>query len=408
MWGTAMSATWTCPTCHELPDVAGPDGYTCYKCERTYPRIPVAVATPSTNGHNPTPTTPTALKEVGVVRKLRAVSLASVRERHSGEVDWLVEGYCARGEVIFFAGAGESNKSWTATHLAAAVDGQFRWLGAFEVKAERVLYIEQERAANLVYQLNRIEVAERVTLGSDGLRIVEPTALPLSEVEVQAALLATVAEFRPDLVIVNALRDVLGKANENSPTDMAALLRSLGRIAEEFACCVIIIDHFNKAGLSGIVRGNTAHAGTSQKHAEADAVLIFERARNDVGKGIGPATISISKRRSGEPGDTFAVSVTDTPDGGVLVRAEKGVAALSPIAQAVYLVLEAGEAMVTELVERTGKRQDLVYKALSELRAAGLVDSEGETGKKKTYRRRDKERELAHYATGLGLKEVST
>jgi AAA domain len=354
----------------------------------------VAVATypPFENGHRPTATTPTAYKEVGVGLTLRLVSLASLRQRHSGDVDWIVDGYFACGEVVFIAGAGESLKSWAAAHLAAAVDGAFPWLGAFPVKAERVLFFEQERAANLVYQLNRIEIAERVTLGSDRLRIVEPTTLPLSEIEYQTALRMAVMEFRPNIIVINALRDVLGRANENSPTDMAALLRSLGRVAEEFRCCVVIIDHFNKAGLSGLVRGNSAHSGTAQKHAEADAVWIFERSRDDIGRGIGPATVSAGKRRSGEAGDPFAVSVTDTPDGGVLVHAEKGVTALSPVARALYLVLESGEAQVAELVERTGKRQELIYKALSELKAAGLIDNEGPMGKKKIYWRRDIER----------------
>jgi len=396
-----------CPKCgRDTLDYLQDGSLKCFGCDyfQRAERVGVAVATFSENGHQ---TTPTAYREVGVGvgPQLTAVSLARLRERHSGDVDWIVDGYFARGEVVFTAGAGESLKSWAAAHLAAAIDGGFRWLGAFDVKAERLLFLEQERAANLVYQLNRIEIAERVTLGSDRLRIVEPTTLLLSEIEYQMALRMAVIEFRPDIIVINALRDVLGRANENSPTDMAALLRSLGRVAEEFHCCVIIIDHFNKAGLSGLLRGNSAHSGTAQKHAEADAVWIFERPRDDMGKGVGPATVSAGKRRSGEAGDPFAVSLTDTPDGGVLVRAEKGVTALSPIAQGVYRVLEGGEAGVTELVERTGKRRELIYKALSELRAARLIDSEGEMGKQKVYWRRDVDRtpSTPHKEVGVGV-----
>ena len=44
-------------------------------------------------------------------------------------------------------------------------------------------------------------------------------------------------------------------------------------------------------------------------------------------------------------------------------------------------------------------------RALAELRAASLVDSEGERGKTFTYRRAT-ESGLAKYATELGLKEV--
>src|SRR2546428_4632882 len=89
-------------------------------------------------------------KELQVGQSLPITTLADLRRRHSGEISWLVEGYLARGELAFLAGAGDSLKSWTAVHLAAAIDGRFRWLGVFDVDAERVLFIEQERAANFV------------------------------------------------------------------------------------------------------------------------------------------------------------------------------------------------------------------------------------------------------------------
>lgn len=212
-----------------------------------------------------------------VGQPLSLVGLSELRTQYDGAVNWIVEGYLARGELAFIAGAGESLKSWAAAHLAAAIAGTFRWLGAFEVCAERVLFVEQERAANLVYQLNRIETAERVKMSDERLQVVKPTALPLSEQEARDALEDAIASFRPEIVIINALRDVLGRANENSPTDMAVILGALGRMAEKYGCCIIVIDHFNKAGLVGAVRGNAAHGGTAQKHSEADVVLVSER-----------------------------------------------------------------------------------------------------------------------------------
>jgi hypothetical protein len=340
------------------------------------------------NGSNPDPPV-NAYREIQVGQVLPVTTLSELRKRYSGEISWIVEGYLARRELAFLAGAGDSLKSWTAAHLAAAIDGRFKWLGEFDVSADRVLYIEQERAANLVYQLNRIEVAERVELGSDRLVIVPPCPLPLSETDAQTALLTTVLTYRPDVVVINALRDVLGRANENSPTDIAPLLRTLARIAEQNDCCIIPIDHFNKAGLSGLVRGNAAHAGTAQKHSEADVVLAVERPRDEMGKGVGAATVSVTKKRSGEAGAPFAVSVTDTADGGVLVRAEAGVKGVSPTARAVQQILAEGEMQVADLRERLGKPADAIRQALSELRAAGLVDGTGERGKAFTYRLRN-------------------
>lgn len=276
-------------------------------------------------------------------------------------------------------------KSWIAAQLAAAIDGRLRWLSAFDVNAERVLYIEQDRGRNLRYQLDRIEIAERVPLGSDRLRIIPPPALRLDDLDTVAALEAIVLNFRPDVVIINALRDVLGGAHENSPTDIASLLRPLGRIAETYQLGLLVIDHFNKAGASGAVRGSDAHSGTAQKYNEADAVLIAERPRNELGKEIGGAVISVSKRRAGEPAASFEVTVDDTSDGGVEVRAKLNVPALSSRARKVRDGLGEGPATVKVLAERTGLSENDVHSGIAELRTAGLLQQKGYPGKAATY-----------------------
>lgn len=164
----------------------------------------------------------------------------------------------------------------------------------------------------------------------------------------------------------------------------------MGQFGESYGGCIVILDHFNKAGMAGITRGNTAHAGTAQKHAEADAILVAERPRDEMGKASGPATLSVTKRRSGDPGTPFSVSVTDTVDGGVLVRAETDVKRLSATAHVVCDALADGEASVDDLAQRTGKSKDAVKKGIGELRKAEMVDGDGEEGKAYTYWRTDR------------------
>jgi len=54
-------------------------------------------------------------------------------------------------------------------------------------------------------------------------------AFPLDDAKTLAASEATIIARKPDVVIINALRDALGRARENDPTDIANLLRPLGR-----------------------------------------------------------------------------------------------------------------------------------------------------------------------------------
>ena len=131
-----------------------------------------------------------------------------------------------------------------------------------------------------------------------------------------------------------------------------------------------------------------AHGGTAQKYNEADFVLVTERPRDEVGKGTGPATVSVSKRRSGDPGPAFAMDVTEGQQG-CLVRATVGVKALSSAAQLVYRALGDGPALVADLSARLGKSKDTVKQAIAELRAAELVDGEGTPGRAYTYCRTD-------------------
>ena len=71
------------------------------------------------------------------------------------------------------------------------------------------------------------------------------------------------------------------------------------------------------------------------------------------------------------------------------MRAEEGVKALSPTANSVFRILKGARWTVADLSEETGKTKDTVRQALSELRAAGLIDSEGPSGKPHAYWRRD-------------------
>jgi hypothetical protein len=79
------------------------------------------------------------------------------------------------------------------------------------------------------------------------------------------------------------------------------------------------------------------------------------------------------------------VTVTDTSDGGVMVRAETGVKALSSRAQLVLSELGDANKLVNDIVESTGQTKETVKQALVELRRAGLVDGGGDPGKPHRY-----------------------
>lgn len=238
--------------------------------------------------------------------------LAELRRLYSGTVEWLADGYIGLKEITTVAGPQESLKSWMVVDLARAVLTGGRWLGHFEVMKGPVVFIEAERASNLVYQTNQLIGA--YGQGLDELVVVPPGKFFLRDRASQDLLRNVVAEHRPSLVIINSFRSVFrGKAADGA--DIADALGWLGRLAEEAGFAAVMIDQVNKAGATGLVRGTAAHADSLQKEYEADAILHVERGRDEVGRGIGPAQVYVGKRRAGDAGPAFSFEIQEIGDG---------------------------------------------------------------------------------------------
>lgn len=62
--------------------------------------------------------------------------------------DWVVEGLCTRGECAIVSGSSKSGKSYLMTNLAIAIASGAVWLGRFQCKRSRVLYLNGENQIN--------------------------------------------------------------------------------------------------------------------------------------------------------------------------------------------------------------------------------------------------------------------
>jgi hypothetical protein len=105
-------------------------------------------------------------------------------------VEWLVESYIALRELTEIPGPPESYKSWMAVDLARAVLTGGKWLDRFPVKQGKVIYVEQERAQNLVYQVSLLERAYDCDLNR--MTVMEPGMFTLKDPSACADLLAAV------------------------------------------------------------------------------------------------------------------------------------------------------------------------------------------------------------------------
>jgi len=308
------------------------------------------------------------------------VSLTKLKQQYAAEPTYLVPQYIERGALILLPGPPESLKSWAMVDLMRAVAVGGSWLGHFPVEQGRVLYIEQERARNLVYQASQVERGRGCDLGE--ILVIRPAGVNLRDPQWQASIRAVIEEQTPSLVVINSFRSVFrGRAADSS--DIHEALGWLGVLAENACATIIIIDQQNKPGALGLTRGMQAHADSAQKEYECDAVLHIERDRDAVGRGTGPARVYVGKFRSaGESGPPFTFEVKDQPTGGVRVEyigtttLEHGARQAETAREKVFAALPLMSTVTTaQIVASTGLNDGTVSNELSALKRDGAAEN---------------------------------
>lgn len=222
--------------------------------------------------------------------------LKLLAERYSAAVEKLAGDYIHLSELTMVVAPPESLKSWLMADLARAVHTGGAWLGSMEVPQGKVLYFEQERARNFVYQTQLLGLGWGQDLS--GITTTEPCGIDLCSADWQKAISQMVTAAQPRLVVINSYRAAFhGKPPDSA--DVALALGWLGHLAERTRCAIVLVDGTNKAGAVGHVRGMAAHGDSIQKEYEADTVLHIERKRDALGRGVGPARLYIGKQRHG-------------------------------------------------------------------------------------------------------------
>ncbi len=174
------------------------------------------------------------------------------------EPDTFVDELMARGSIFLIAGRRASGKTYLTLAMAASI-ALGRFFGPYKTKQGKVLFCSQEMSeAAIRKRIRKLfpDPAERVLIGQN-LLIVCKRKFKLDSDESIAPLRQLVAEHRPDVVIIDALRDVKGSVRENDNDTMGELgVRLRDSVAVEFNCAVVLIHHKGKPGEDGQDKGS--------------------------------------------------------------------------------------------------------------------------------------------------------
>ena len=223
-----------------------------------------------------------ALPEIICAEDLLATEMADPPE--------LIAGVLHQGSKLIVGGSSKSYKTWTLADLAISVASGSPWLG-FDTVAGKVLYINLEiqagffrrRVAELL-RVEQVELQRRLEIWNlRGCAADYQVLIPKIRTRIRDAGHA--------LVIIDPTYKLLGGADENSATDISALLNAVENLAVTTGAAVAMAGHFAKGNAaakdtidrisgSGVFARDPDSLITFTKHEEEGAFTVDLVLRN--------------------------------------------------------------------------------------------------------------------------------
>lgn len=199
------------------------------------------------------------------------------------DVDWIVENLISPGSVNILVGEPGSKKTYALLDMGVKIGGGKSWLGMPTRKGTVLIIDEESGYRRLSRRLGG------VLRGNNADHETPIFYTTLSNLNIRNALDVAhmqklIEDVEADLVIIDALADVVPGADENSVQDMQPPMIGLRGVAEKTQAAIMVIHHSNK---NGNYRGSSAIKGSVDLmltiESAADESLVqfgFEKARD--------------------------------------------------------------------------------------------------------------------------------
>ena len=212
-----------------------------------------------------------------IARPLEIIPIEDLIATHPDLREPIIEGLLRRGETMNLIGPPKAGKSWFAMHLATAVARGLPWLGAFQTRQAKVLYIDNElhaessaaRFRDLLAGLNL--TPEDVAGGIDFVSL-RGRLVDLHEL---AHMLRSIEPATYAVVILDALyRFEPAGSKENDNSDRTMMYNAIDAIARDLDCAVVAVHHTGKGNQSGRSTVDLGAGGNAMARA-ADTHLVL-------------------------------------------------------------------------------------------------------------------------------------
>lgn len=236
------------------------------------------------------------LKELPTAQPVPMLRMADVE---LASVDWLWFPYIPFGKLTIVQGNPGEGKTYFAMRLAAACTNRKPLPGMDELEPFNVIYQTAEDGLGDTVKPRLMEAEadlERVLVIDD-----RDTPLTLSDERIARAI----RENHARLLIIDPIQAFLGAdVDMNRANEVRPIFRSLGDMAQETGCAVVLIGHLNKAaGTQSTYRG----LGSIDITAAVRSLLFIGKLKDD------PTTRVLVHEKSSlaPPGQSLAFSLGD-------------------------------------------------------------------------------------------------
>jgi AAA domain len=302
---------------------------------------------------------------------LLPVSLAAHLDVQEPDLRWLVRPLWGRAAVGVIGGQPKLGKSWLGLSLAVSVASATPCLDHFPVDnpGRALVYLAEDALPMVRARIEALCQHHRLDIAALDLHVITAPSLRLDLERDQERLAATVAALRPALLLLDPLIRI-HRCEENSSTEISALLAYLRELQRTFDLAVALVHHVSKRSRD---RPGQALRGSSDLHGWLDCGAYLSRDRDH------HLQLTLEHRSAPAP-EPIRLALVSRPDGAathleVLGAAPVPEATVSSLSDRVLASLRASQAPLprSELRRHLKVQNQKLGTVLTALETAGAI-----------------------------------
>lgn len=192
-------------------------------------------------------------------------------------VAWLVEEIWTRQGVGFLCGSPKVCKTWLALEIAFSVASKTAVLGRYQVLDPGAVLLFAAEDAPVMVRSRLVGIARQreLELADLPIHLVMQRSLRLESAQDQARLRATVARYRPKLLVLDPFVR-LSSIDENSSLEVSSVLAYLRALQTDHEVAILVVHHARKSNGHSAAAG-LALRGSGDFWAWGDSNLYLRR-----------------------------------------------------------------------------------------------------------------------------------